>query len=353
LILKLAKIVLLILLFNLLLAAMCLAQANQGQPSSPRITNLKKRIESGEQKAVEDFWQEVSKQGTPLVEAIKDDENHVLVTFLWQAKGEIKNVYLFSYALTFPDAIGLAQGQMTHLLDTDIWFKTFTIRNDARFSYVFSPNDSLLPEDQARRMANLQSDPFNRKRFADLESPQASVCELPKAKPQIWTTRQEGIAGGKVEQHKFKSKILNNERSIFVYTPRNYKATDKAYPLVMFFDGYTYTTMVPTPTILDNLIAKNEIPPIVAIFVDSISIPVRLRELHCDEKFSRFLVEELMPWVRQTYRVTSDPERTIVSGSSAGGLMAAFVGLKHPEIFGNVLSQSGSFPGSQDCLKDF
>jgi enterochelin esterase family protein len=41
--------------------------------------------------------------------------------------------------------------------------------------------------------------------------------------------------------------------------------------------------------------------------------------------------------------VTADPGRTVITGSSAGGLASAYVALLHPDIFGNVLSQSGAF----------
>jgi len=51
----------------------------------------------------------------------------------------------------------------------------------------------------------------------------------------------------------------------------------------------------------------------------------------------------VLPWVRQNYNITFEPSRTIVGGASFGGLAAAFVAMKHPEIFGNVLAQSGSF----------
>jgi enterochelin esterase-like enzyme len=37
------------------------------------------------------------------------------------------------------------------------------------------------------------------------------------------------------------------------------------------------------------------------------------------------------------------PQRTIVAGSSYGGLASVFAGLAHPEVFGNVISLSGSF----------
>ena len=51
----------------------------------------------------------------------------------------------------------------------------------------------------------------------------------------------------------------------------------------------------------------------------------------------------MMPWLRKSYRVTEDPALAVIGGSSNGGLGAAFAAFRHPEIFGNVLSQSGAF----------
>ena len=59
--------------------------------------------------------------------------------------------------------------------------------------------------------------------------------------------------------------------------------------------------------------------------------------------FNKFLAQELVPWIHQRYHVTSDPSQTVVGGLSRGGLAAAFAGLRHPDIFGKVLSQSGAF----------
>jgi enterochelin esterase family protein len=54
-------------------------------------------------------------------------------------------------------------------------------------------------------------------------------------------------------------------------------------------------------------------------------------------------VEELIPWIDQKYPVTSDPSLIVVGGSSNGGLGAVYAAFRHPEVFGNVLSQSGAF----------
>jgi len=65
--------------------------------------------------------------------------------------------------------------------------------------------------------------------------------------------------------------------------------------------------------------------------------------LPCNPAFADFLARELVPWARKRYSATTSPKRTVVAGSSYGGLASVFAGLKHPEVFGNVISLSGSF----------
>ena len=53
---------------------------------SPRLAVLRQAVESGNVKAVDDFWEKVSEQGAPLIERIEADKDHSLVTFLWRAR---------------------------------------------------------------------------------------------------------------------------------------------------------------------------------------------------------------------------------------------------------------------------
>jgi enterochelin esterase family protein len=108
----------------------------------------------------------------------------------------------------------------------------------------------------------------------------------------------------------------------------------------VLLDGWLYAQMIPTATIIDNLLAAGRIRPLVAVMVEQED---RILELGCYEPFDGFLARELIPWVSEHYHVTSNPSKTIVGGQSRGGLAAACAGLRHPEIFGNVLSQSGYF----------
>src|SRR5438552_10175519 len=81
--------------------------------------------------------------------------------------------------------------------------------------------------------------------------------------------------------------------------------------------------------------------------------PDRGRELSCSSAYADFLAQEIVPWARANYHATDRPEQTIIGGASLGGLQAAFVGLKHPEVFDNVLSQSGAFPWKPDGEKEY
>jgi enterochelin esterase family protein len=132
------------------------------------------------------------------------------------------------------------------------------------------------------------------------------------------------------------------ERRVWVYTPPQYDVHSKTgYDLLVLFDGESYTSDIPAPAILDNLIATKQIRPIVAVMVDTSEN--RLGDLANHQRFADFAATELVPWARTKWRIATGPSHVVVGGYSAGGLAAAYVAFRHPEVFGNVLSQSGAF----------
>jgi len=313
---------------------------------SPRLSALAQQIKEENPVNLDEFWQEVAKFGTPLVESIDGDPEHVLVTFLYPGDDNVHNVVIFIDRGLWGD---IPSNRMERLLETDIWFRTYRFRQDARFTYSLSVNDPLTSltgikdtVEWLERTANLRLDPLNPHRFPSYPRP-VSVVELPGALPQPWIAKRPGIPQGLVKAHKIKSLILDNERSLWIYTPPQYGRNKNRFGVLVLFDGPAYKDWVPTPTILDNLIAEKRIPPLIAVLVSHPSPKARNQELTCSEPFTRFLVEELFPWLRQNYRMSSDPSCHVVGGSSNGGLGAAYAAFRHPEIFGNVLSQSGAF----------
>jgi enterochelin esterase-like enzyme len=96
------------------------------------------------------------------------------------------------------------------------------------------------------------------------------------------------------------------------------------------------------PTILDNLITAGKIEPLIAVILDSYRT-TRDTLLPLNFKFKDEFVSEFIPAIRSRYHASARPEQNIIGGMSYGGLAAAFIAFYHPDMFGNVLSQSGSF----------
>jgi enterochelin esterase family protein len=233
-----------------------------------------------------------------------------------------------------------------------------------RFDYTLAPNVARLQglaygidQDTITMIAAAaRVDPLNPKRWrvdkASVDAPEylgRSILEMPDAPAQPWIAERPGVPAGLVERHQFKSTLLKNEREIAVYLPPGYSKAAKPYALLMLFDEEAYLgdqnqdALVPTPTILNNLISEKRIPPMVALFIGNGPDDARSRELPCNPVFAEFIVSELLPWAHGLYNFTTDPRQTVVGGSSFGGLASAYAGLRHPETFGNILSQSGSF----------
>lgn len=165
--------------------------------------------------------------------------------------------------------------------------------------------------------------------------------ELPGAAPQPWLVKKPGTPAGRVDHHTIHSEIQNSDRVIDIYTPPGYQPNGPPNDLLVLFDGPEYVAEFSLTTTLDNLIAAGKIPPIVAVLVGNIG-DRRLKDLVANPDFADFIAKELMPWVGSRYKVTADAKRRVIGGYSAGGLAAAYLGLRHSSVFGNVLSQSGA-----------
>src|SRR5262245_27716575 len=210
----------------------------------------------------------MAKQGTPLIEPIKGQAGYYLVTFLWRQKGETQNVAVYG-GVTDSDFVGK---EMTRMSGTDVWYKTYRLRGDARFIYAFSINNTLSLQTIEQWESSLESDPLNKSRRIIDNLRKATLAELPDAPSQHWANRQADAPTGVVERKKIKSEILNNERMATIYTPPGYSADTTPYSLLVVFDGISYLIpgSVPAPIILDNLITQKRIAPMGAVSLDMV-----------------------------------------------------------------------------------
>ena len=316
----------------------------QNDAASPRLSELKAELARGNRRSLDDFWKEAAARMGPLIEPAGADPKTVLVTFIWRGDADTRVVAVVGYALG-PDR---SLNMLERLAGTDLWYRTRSLPSDLRMIYGFSVNPplpSLGPVSSWRR------DPLNARAFVYPKDPDsstgadtaASLLELPLAAPQPWIPKNSGRPEGRLERFRLRSEILKNERRIFVYTPPEYDPNGSPCGLLVVFDGWAYIGQVPTPVILDNLIAAKKIAPPIAVFVDNANPMSRGRELGDHAPMAEFLAKELLPWIRARYRVSADPTRAAIAGSSSGGSAAVCAALRHPEIFGNVLAQSGAY----------
>jgi len=200
-----------------------------------------------------------------------------------------------------------------------------------------------------RYFEGLEPDPYNPSR---LRIPfTVSVASLPDAPPQPWSMRH-GRTRWRANRQRFRSRILGNSRVISVYIPPGRDGNDDDTNLFIVLDGEAYSQVVPAPTIVENLVESGRIARSVLVLVHNAG-NAREVELSYHPEFVEFLTEELLPWLRRAHRVSADGPRTLLAGSSLGGLTAAYAALRYPTRFGNVLAQSGAFQALQwDRPKD-
>ncbi|MFL6193612.1 MAG: enterochelin esterase [Thermoanaerobaculia bacterium] len=301
---------------------------------SPRLQALKRKALPPQR-----FWDEVRRQGAPLLEPATDPR-YDLVTFLWRDDGRTGSVFILGN-------IGNTVG-MTRLAGTDVWYRSYRIRKDARFNYRLAPHkgadlDPARPADRDKIRETARLDPLNPRRYPPGDAPFMSIVELPGAPPQPWIARRPAALAGKVWDDTVRSAYLQGNRPVTVYTPAGYEDGGPPRPLLIVLDGSAYRDIIPLPTILDNLSAEKRITPPVAVLVGQLDAPERESDLGCNPAFTRFLAQELLPWVRSRYRVAAAPASTVLVGSSFGGLGAACAAVDRPDLFGNLLVQSGSF----------
>ena len=313
------------------------ATSAQAQPlPSPQLQALQQALAQGG--TTDAFWNERARAGTPMVEPLSP--THSLVTFLWRGAHNT-SVRLFGSPSGNHDPL-------QRLGASDVWWASFEMPNTARLSYRIAPDVPRVQGSamQQRRaiLATAQRDPLNAAIFPAPHGAAtdvfqgSSVLALPAAPPQPWVQAQPGVARGVLAQHRLTSKVLGNERAVWIYRPAG--ATPQA--LLVLFDAHAYRNDVPTPTILDNLLAEDLIPPTALVLVGNASPEARGTELPPNPAFARFLDEELMPWV-QHQGLVQPAARTVIAGSSYGGLASSYAALQHPQWFGNVLSLSGSY----------
>jgi enterochelin esterase-like enzyme len=168
---------------------------------------------------------------------------------------------------------------------------------------------------------------------------------------------------GDLRLHEFSSRIFRNQRSLRVWLPPGYDTPENSrrYPVFYLNDGQNLFDQATSFTgvewqvdeTADRLIRAGEIPPTIFVGIDNSGTerlkeyipyrslnPMLLRPQGI--RYPRFLLEEVLPYIAQHYRVAKEPENTSLGGSSLGGLIALYTAIARPGVFGSILIESPS-----------
>ena len=144
-------------------------------------------------------------------------------------------------------------------------------------------------------------------------------------------------------------KFIGELRTLVIYTPPDYDALKLlGLPVVYLADGGTVYEYAP---IVEALIAEGKLPQLLLVGIESGAylgdpnadydpeLDMRAREYipsEDDERFfqhERFVLEEVLPSAEAEYGASDDPAERIVYGHSNGGVFAAAMGLRNPNVF--------------------
>ena len=150
-------------------------------------------------------------------------------------------------------------------------------------------------------------------------------------------------------------------RNYWVYVPAQYDAAKPAC-LMIFQDGHAFIGPkgdYRVPFVFDNLIYRREMPVTIGVFINPGHAAQqtestdsewgdktnnrRVEYNALDDKYSKLIVDELIPELKKTYKFSDKPEDRAIAGASSGAICAFTVAWQRPDQFRKVISTIGSF----------
>ena len=161
-----------------------------------------------------------------------------------------------------------------------------------------------------------------------------------------------GTVRGAIAHHLFHSRVTDDDREFYVYTPPNYDPKRRQpYPVIVLQHGLgddakAWTHYGGANTTLDNLINQGKATPM--IMVNTLGYGTANGGLGIDapemqRNFMRILNEEVMPVVYRQYNASTNPTDHAIAGLSMGGGETILGGLNNLDKFAWFGSFSGAF----------
>jgi enterochelin esterase-like enzyme len=245
------------------------------------------------------------------------------VTFVF--RGSFDEVYLrhFIYGLE-------SRVPFTRIGKSSLWYCGMELPQRSRVEYkievVSGDNHTWIRDPLNPRFAR---DPFGAN----------SVCPGAGYERPEWTHPDAETREGHIEQLAFTDTPWGDTRRVDLYLPARFRRS-RRYPLLVIHDGGDYLRYADLKVVLDNLIHRGEVVPLVA----ALSYPKnRMTEYPDDDRHAAFIAGQVVPWLEEHYPLYGTPDQRCLMGASFGAVASLHTAWKNPEMFGRLLLQSGSF----------
>ena len=144
---------------------------------------------------------------------------------------------------------------------------------------------------------------------------------------------------GQAHRLNWDGEVFPGTRRAIVYTPAAYDPA-RTYPVYYVQDGVAFYRTGKLGELQDRALAAGLTDPAVLVFVEP---GERNEEYYLNDRYLEFLVKEVWPRVERSYSVAREASGRGLWGASLGGLISLYLGSRHPELFGRVVSHSGAF----------
>ncbi len=175
----------------------------------------------------------------------------------------------------------------------------------------------------------------------------------------------------------YESPTLNLTRLMYVYTPPGYENDNGSYPVLYLLHGGGgnedhWTTLGRAPQILDNLIAQGKAKPMIVVMTNGNPGQAAATgagpELPgqgggeiagmANRMFEVSLVNDVIPFIENHYRVIANKDNRAIAGLSMGGMQTQNVTNSNPDLFSYIgimsmgIMDMGAFGGAVDANQD-
>ena len=190
------------------------------------------------------------------------------------------------------------------------------------------------------------------------------VLTLLFAIPQLAIAQLDSLPVHNDKAILLRSKVLSEDRTLWVHLPADYNSTTNTYPVLYLLDGDSHFSHASAMADFLAGYDRNRIPEMIVVGITNVDrgrdftpIHPQANSFETDSatvlttsgagRFLRYIEEEVIPYIDSHYRVT--PYR-ILAGHSLGGLFALYVKETKPELFPAMILISPAIGGVNDHM---